>query len=111
MWMKLAPSNHNPKIIARYYLECVENCGGTNTVLLLLALVTTVHLPNHTGCPAILRCDYGTENVNLATIQIAFRLAHDDPVAGTKSFMYGPSTSNIVSFNYRAAVLTNKLFF
>ena len=50
------------------------------------------------GCPRILRCDYGTENVRLATTQIAFRLDHDDAMSGKKSFVYGPSTGNIVSF-------------
>ncbi len=28
IWLKLSSSNHNPKIIARYYLESVENAGG-----------------------------------------------------------------------------------
>ena len=48
------------------------------------------------GCPTILRCDYGTENVAMAVVQTAFRLNHHDSLAGAKSFMYGPSTGNIV---------------
>ena len=32
LWMKVAPTNHNPKVIARYYLECVEQCGGIQVV-------------------------------------------------------------------------------
>ena len=52
---------------------------------------------NSVGCPAILRCDYGTENTSLATVQIGFRLQHNDSLAGPKSFLYGPSKSNIVS--------------
>lgn len=51
------------------------------------------------ACPSILRSDYGTENCSLATIHIAFRYNHDDAMAREKSFMYGPSTSNIVCQN------------
>ena len=45
----------------------------------------------------VVRCDHGTENTSLATVQIAFRLLHDDSLSGEKSFVYGPSKSNIVS--------------
>ncbi len=44
----------------------------------------------------MLRCDYGTENCIMATAQIAFRLPHVDQLSGRKSFLYGPSTRNIV---------------
>lgn len=50
------------------------------------------------GCPTVLRCDYGTENTSLATTQIAFRMHHSDALAKERSFVYGPSKSNIVSF-------------
>ena len=33
----------------------------------------------------------------MAKIHIALRMDHEDPLAGTKSFIYGPSTANIVS--------------
>ena len=49
------------------------------------------------GCPTLLRCDYGTENSSLAKGHIAMRLQHDDTLSGEKSFIYGPSTANIVS--------------
>ena len=104
LWMKVAPSNSDPQIIARYYLECVEKCNGKYYRLTfekkkhdIVCRSTCNNTINHAGCPSILRCDYGTENVALATIQTAFRLLHTDPVAGRKSFLYGPSTSNIVS--------------
>lgn len=62
---------------------------------------------NILGCPTILRSDYGTENVHLAAIQIAFRMHGDDSFAGQKSFMYGPSTSNIVSFLTIVTIMTS----
>jgi hypothetical protein len=43
----------------------------------------------------VVRCDYGTENTSLATTQIAFRMHHNDSMSGEKSFVYGPSKSNI----------------
>ena len=52
-----------------------------------------------------MRCDYGTENTRLATVQVAFRLFHDDSLAGERSFLYGPSTGNIVSMHTRAIPL------
>ena len=28
LWLRVSPTNHNPKVIARLYLECVEEVGG-----------------------------------------------------------------------------------
>ncbi len=56
-----------------------------------------MHYNYYIGYPTIVRSDYGTENASLSAIQIAFRYSHHDYFRATKSFMYGPSTSNIVS--------------
>ena len=48
------------------------------------------------GCPRVLHTDLGTENCTIAKIHIAFRMNHDDPMSGSRSFIYGPSTVNIV---------------
>jgi hypothetical protein len=48
------------------------------------------------GCPAILRSDYGTENSHIASVQIALRYFHEDSLARSKSFIYGPSKFNVV---------------
>ena len=45
----------------------------------------------------VVRGDCGTENCRTAKIQIAFRMHHDDDRSGEKSFLYGPSTANVVS--------------
>ena len=49
------------------------------------------------GCPACMRSDHGTENVTIATCQMAFRHYHGDRYAGANSFMFGSSIRNCVS--------------
>ncbi len=66
MWLEVGPSNNNPCIIARYYIDCVQQMGGT---------------------ARIIRADCGTENVHVAGLQ---RFFHNDD----KSFLYGKSCSN-----------------
>ena len=50
----------------------------------------------YTGCPRIVRADFGTENTQIGTAQIAFRIDHTDDLAGSKSFMQGASVRNVV---------------
>jgi hypothetical protein len=66
MWLEVGPSNNNPCVIARYYIDCVQQMGGT---------------------ARIIRADCGTENVHVAGLQ---RFFHNDD----KSFLYGKSCSN-----------------
>ena len=49
------------------------------------------------GCPARMRSDHGTENVTIATCQMAFRHYHGDRYAGANSFIFGSSIRNCVS--------------
>ena len=30
IWLEVAPSNHNPRVVARYYLESIKKLGGTS---------------------------------------------------------------------------------
>ena len=73
LWLEVGPSNNNPNVIAKYYLE---------TVLQLKTL------------PIIVRCDKGTENIHIAKIQPFLRSDHDDMFSGNDSFLYGKSTGN-----------------
>jgi hypothetical protein len=66
-------TNNDPAVIAGYYLDCIEHLGIV---------------------PKILHCDLGTENTNFAFLQPLFRHECHDSLAGSKSFMYGKSTSN-----------------
>lgn len=51
-----------------------------------------------TGCPTVVRADHGTENSTTAKVHIAFQMNHRDNLSGPRSFIYGPSTANIVGF-------------
>lgn len=73
MWLEVSNSNNNPRIIAKYFLDCVRQVGGT---------------------PRIIRADRGTENGHVAAIQRFFRRSTGDAFDGKKSFMYGRSTAN-----------------
>ena len=52
---------------------------------------------NVSGCPRVVRADYGTENCTVAKIHLAFQMNNVDSLAASKGFIYGPSTANIVS--------------
>ena len=95
--MKLSSTNHNPKIVARYFLECVEQAQG---LLYFFLLIYNLILQYILGCPRVVRGDCGTENCIVAKVQIAFRMHHTDDLAGIRSFFYGPSTANIVSIEF-----------
>ena len=73
LWLEVGPSNNNPRIIARYFVNYVKQIRGT---------------------PRIIRADFGNENVFDAAMQRFFRSSSEDSFAGDKSFMYGKSTSN-----------------
>ena len=73
LWLEVASSNNDPRIVAQYYLDCVRQLGGT---------------------ARIVRGDRGTENGSLAAIQRFFRRSAEDDFAGEKRFMFGKSTSN-----------------
>lgn len=73
MWLEVASTNNNPRVIAKYYLDTVAA---------------------HKFVPRIVRADRGTENVNISFLQPFFRQTQQDSMAGLKSFMYGKSTTN-----------------
>ncbi|XP_067052296.1 uncharacterized protein [Acropora muricata] len=73
LWLEVGSSNNNPRIVGKYFLDCVAQVGGT---------------------PRICRGDAGTENVNIAAMQRFFRRNAADAFRGDKSFLYGKSVSN-----------------
>ncbi|KAK0134343.1 hypothetical protein N1851_005019 [Merluccius polli] len=73
LWMEAYTTNNDPKVIASYYLQCVERVGG---------------------CPERLRADRGTENGHVEGMHNFLRREHGDAFAGEKSFLYGRSTAN-----------------
>lgn len=73
LWLEVSSSNKSSKLIARYYLETLNQIGRA---------------------PRLLRSDMGTENSMLSLLQPYFRFSARDSMAKMKSFMYGKSTSN-----------------
>ena len=61
LWLEVASSNNDPKIVAQYYLYCVRQLGATARIIL---------------------GDRGTEMVNVAAIQRCFRRSSEDDFSG-----------------------------
>ena len=94
MWLKVAPTNSRPSVIARYFLDSVINTRGMkleeNNVL-CLRMYTSI------GAPSVLRCDLGTENSYLAWIQpLLCHQSTSNSIAQDSCFRYGRSVSNQV---------------
>lgn len=73
LWLKVASSNNDPKIVAQYFLECAKEIGGI---------------------PRVVRGDPGTENGDIAGIQRFLRRNDIDEFASEKSFLFGKSVAN-----------------
>lgn len=73
LWLNVAATNNDPKVIGSYYLKTVKN----------------LHI-----IPSCIRCDRGTENIVVGGIQRYFRRNNLDRHSGHLSFRYGPSTRN-----------------
>ena len=95
LWLEVGPSNNDPTVIARYFLDTVKQLGGMYTLShpYWHCFQHFVHVACK-GAPAVLRCDLGTENTTLAFIQPYLRQRGRDSFAGENSFRYGRSTSN-----------------
>lgn len=61
LWLEVASSNNDPKIVAQYYLDCVRQLGATVRIIL---------------------GDRGTAMVNEAAIQRFFRRSSEDDFSG-----------------------------
>lgn len=53
LWLKVGTSNRKPQFVARYYLDAVQEQGG---------------------CPGLIRCDRGKENLTVGQMQVAFHM-------------------------------------
>ena len=94
-------TNNDPSVILLpYLLSALENNGIT------LFSVSFFNVLLFTGCPSIVRSDYGTENTTLAACHMALRHEHDDEFSGEKSFWFGPSTTNTVELYHVVAVVS-----
>ena len=73
MWLEVGTTNNDPAVVARYYVNCIREVGGTSRIV---------------------RANYGTENTFVAAIQRFLRHNSDDSFTADKSFLYGRSVSN-----------------
>lgn len=73
LWLKVGPSNKNPRYIAQFFLEYVQRIQGV---------------------PRVVRADRGTENSLIRVIQEVLRSNDADEMAGERSFLYGRSVAN-----------------
>ena len=73
LWLEVASTNNNPRVVAKFYLSCLKELGGS---------------------PRCIRGDCGTENIYIAGMQRFLRRNGTDSFAGVKSFVYGRSVSN-----------------
>ena len=73
LWLKTSTTNNNPKVIAYYYLKCVQNLNCV---------------------PSVVRSDKGTENTIVEILQQGLRHYHTDEYSKGKSFIKGKSTAN-----------------
>jgi len=91
LWLHAGNSNNNPRVIAWYYLQCVQELKGTTSYNHKAGLTQ-----KDIGVPRLLRTDCGTENTNLSFIQPFLRRTHSDSFSGFESFRYGKSVTNQV---------------
>lgn len=67
MWLEVTPTNNNPAVISKYFLNCVKQIGGT---------------------ARIVRSDCGTENLYVAGIQRFLRHESDDAFSGEQLYVW-----------------------
>ncbi|XP_033728940.1 uncharacterized protein LOC117318048 [Pecten maximus] len=75
LWLKIANTNNNPKIIGTFFLEYLNEIKGV---------------------PRCVRMDGGTENILVEDMQKSFRWEHEDEMAAENSVIKAPSHSNQV---------------
>ena len=71
IWLKVGSTNNNPSVVhGNYFLKMLQKV------------------------PELVRSDRASENLKICGLQRFFRREHDDQNAGSKSVLYGTSTSN-----------------
>lgn len=73
IWLEVGPTNKNPEVIAKFYLDAVKQVGGL---------------------PRKIRSDDGTENSMVEAIHTFLRSSQSDEDAGVGCFLIGRSTAN-----------------
>ena len=75
-------------------MTIMYNC----VILIFTSYIQQALILHYIGCPTVLRVDNGTENTLIGAVQYALRESGSDRFAGERSFIYGGSTTSIVSY-------------
>ncbi|KAJ8672523.1 hypothetical protein QAD02_003782 [Eretmocerus hayati] len=70
-----------------------------------------IDVANEEGVPTLVRCDDGTGNVVIETLQTSLRDEREDDLSGERSFIYGPSTHNQRIESYWGQLRKNSMNF
>ena len=73
LWLEVGPTNNNPEVIAKFYLDTVKQLGGV---------------------PRKIRSDDGTKNSVIEALHTFLRSSHADENASPGCFNIGRSTAN-----------------
>ncbi|KAK3108376.1 hypothetical protein FSP39_006638, partial [Pinctada imbricata] len=86
LWLEVGPSNNDPAIVGRNYMQCVSSLQG---------------------CPTVLQSDPGTENITMGALQCLFRHNGEDILSGIHSYRVVRSVFNQVKVSTRKEGISN----
>ena len=73
IWLNAYQTNNDPTVIGGYFLESITDSNS---------------------CPMFVRCDFGTENVRIRTLQQFFAIVNNARNSIEKCYLSGSSSSN-----------------
>lgn len=94
LWLKVWWTNSNPRLIAEYYLDTIEELGCAFSHYIILCS-TNCCLLEFSVMPLITQTDKGSENFGIANSQTALRHWHDPTLEGTVQHRWTDKPNNV----------------